>query len=294
MSGCSEMQQREINQTGLRVSAIGLGGMRWSLQERPPEAQAIAVIHRALDLGVTFIDTADSYCLDESDKHHNERLIAKALGSYSKPTDHVVVATKGGLIRPEGRWEVDANPARLRQAIRTSFAALGGKRPIQLWQLHAPDPKFALQDVLAPVAEAVREGLILHVGVSNFAVAEIEEARAHIDIVLVQNEYSLWQRLPEHDGVLDYCDREGLAFFPYRPLGGRQRIAALGDNHTVMQLAKAKGCSPHALALAWLLAKSSRIIPIPGPTRIATMQDALTAADLTLSASEIQQLESAI
>lgn len=130
---------KELANTGVRVSAIGLGAMPLSLQNRPPEEQAIQVIHRALDLGINFIDTADAYCLDENDKHHNERLIAKALSSYTgnfgghwQSVKDVIVATKGGCIRPNGDWDVDNNPSRIKKTIRDSFEALGGRDPIPL------------------------------------------------------------------------------------------------------------------------------------------------------------------
>jgi aryl-alcohol dehydrogenase-like predicted oxidoreductase len=128
------METKTLGHTDLIVSAIGLGGMPMSLSSRPPEAQAIATIHRALDLGVTLIDTADSYCQDESDKHHNERLISKALQQYNGDTSQVVIATKGGLMRPHGSWTRNGSPKHLRETIRASFEALGGKQPIDLWQ----------------------------------------------------------------------------------------------------------------------------------------------------------------
>ena len=137
------METKQLGFTDITISAIGLGGMPMSISGRPDEAQSIEVIHRALDLGVTLIDTADSYCKDESDKHHNERLIAKALQEYQGNTN-VTIATKGGLMRPNGDWTRNGNPEHLKETIRTSFEALGGEKPIDIWQYHAPDTKYSI------------------------------------------------------------------------------------------------------------------------------------------------------
>jgi aryl-alcohol dehydrogenase-like predicted oxidoreductase len=130
---------RELGTTREMVFPIGLGGMPMSIHDRPSEAQSIATIHKALELGVTLIDTADAYCLDESDKHHNEKLIYRALQQYSGNKSQVLVATKGGLMRPDGAWTQNGNPDHLRKTIRESFEALGGDRPIDIWQYHSPD-----------------------------------------------------------------------------------------------------------------------------------------------------------
>ncbi len=231
------METKQLGKTGIFVSAIGLGGMPMSISNRPPESESIQVIHRALDLGITFIDTADSYCKDESDKHHNERLIHKALTSYKGDVSQVIVATKGGLMRTNGNWTLNGNPEHLRQTIRVSFEALGGAKPIDVWQYHALggakpidvwqyhalDPNYTIEESLAPVKEAVEAGLIRFVGVSNFSVEQIKRAQDVVDIVSVQNQYSPWQRQPENDGVLKYCEQQGLTFLPWSPFGGRRR-----------------------------------------------------------------------
>ena len=190
------METKQLGNTGVTISAIGLGGMPMSLSDRPSEMQAIEVIHRALDLGVTLIDTADSYCKDESDKHHNERLISKALKQYQGDNSHVIVATKGGLMRPNGSWTRNGNPEHLRQTIKVSFESLGREKPIDVWQYHAPAPNYTIEESLTPAKEAVAAGLIRFVGVSNFSVDQIKRAREIVDIVSVQNQYNPWQRQP--------------------------------------------------------------------------------------------------
>lgn len=277
--------------TDLKISAIGLGGMPLSLKGRPSESEAIAVIHKALDLGVTLIDTADSYCQDESDKHHNERLIAKALEQYSKDTSSVAVATKGGLMRPQGSWTRNGNPEHLRKTIRESYEALGGAKPIDLWQYHAPDSNYTIEEALTPAKEAVERGLISYVGVSNFSVEQIEQARQVVNIVSVQNQYNPWHRQPEFDGVLEYCEREGLIFFPWSPLGGSSRVNRLQDIQVIAELAKEKQVSVYQIVLGWLRAKSPCIVPIPGASRISSIEDSVKAIDLDLSSEEIKRID---
>lgn len=285
------METKKLGNTETTISAIGLGGMPMSLSSRPPEPQAIEVIHKALDLGVTLIDTADSYCKDESDKHHNEHLITKALQQYDGDTSHVTVATKGGLMQPNGNWTRNGNPDHLRKTIRVSFDALGNEKPIDVWQYHSPDPNYTIEDALTPAKEAVEQGVIRYVGVSNFSVEQIKQARDLIEIVSVQNQYNLWQRQPEFDGVLEYCEREGLTFFPWSPLGGSSRHSRLQDILVLAQLAKEKGVSVYQIVLAWLRAKSSCIVPIPGASKTSSIESSAQAVEVRLSPQEVQRIE---
>ena len=288
------METKQLGNTALSISAIGLGGMPMSLSNRPTESQAIAVIHRALALGVTLIDTADSYCKDESDKHHNERLIAKALQQYQGDTSQVIVATKGGLMRPDGNWIRNGNPNHLRETIRTSFEALGGTKAIDVWQYHAPDPNYTIKAALTPAKEAVNEGLIRFIGVSNFSVEQIKEARDIVEVVSVQNQYNPWYRQPEYDGVLKYCETENLTFFPWSPLGGSRRVSSLQDIPVIAQLAQEKGVSVYQIVLAWLRAKSPCIVPIPGASKVSSIEDSVAAAQVKLSEAEVSRLDKEI
>ena len=285
------METKQLGNTGVSISAIGLGGMPLSLTGRPSESQAIEVIHRALDLGVTLIDTADSYCQDESDKHHNERLIHKALQRYTGDTSNVIVATKGGLMRPNGNWTRYGNPNHLRETIRISFEALGGSKPIDLWQYHAPDPNYTIEEALQPAKEAVEEGLIRFVGISNFSVEQIKRARDVVDVVSVQNQYNPWHRQPELDGVLEYCETEGLTFFPWSPLGGRRKVSGLEEIPAIARLAQEKGVSVYQIVLAWLRAKSPCVVPIPGASKISSLDDSIAAVNVKLSEAEVQKLD---
>lgn len=285
------MRKTELNNTGVDVSAIGFGAMHLSLSGRPDEEEAINVLHRVLSMGVTFIDTADSYCIDESDKHHNEKLVARALDSYEGDTNLVTVATKGGLMRDEGRWDRNGTPEHIRQTIWESYRALGGDAPIQIWQHHAPDPDVPVQKSIQPAVEAVDDGIIRFVGVSNYSVEQIEKVRDLVDVVTVQNQYSPWHRKPEEDGVLEYCEEEGITFLPYSPLGGRSRAKDLDEYDEIVEMAEEKGISPQRLVLAWLMARSPQILPIPGASQVATAKDSLQAVDVELTEDEVQRLD---
>lgn len=286
------METKKLGKTPTTISAIGLGGMPMSLKGRPSRSQSIKVIHKALDLGVTLIDTADSYCENESDKHHNERLIAEALQKYPEDTSQVIVATKGGLMRPNGSWTRNGNPDHLRSTIRISHEALGGKKPIAIWQYHSPDPDYTIKEALTPVKEAVEQGLISYVGVSNFSVEQIKQAQEILDIVSVQNQFNPWHRQPEFDGVLDYCEQEGLTFFPWSPLGGSRRVSNLKDIPIIAKLAQEKGVSLYQIVLAWLRGKSPCVVPIPGASKVSSIEGSVKALEVKLSAEEIQRLES--
>lgn len=284
------MKTRELGKTGVMVSAIGLGGMPLSIEGRPSERDGIRVIHRALELGVTLMDTADSYCIDENDKHHNERLIHKALQTYSGETSQVIVATKGGLMRPDGRWEVNGDPKHTAKTIRESYRALGGDRPIPLWQLHAVDDKFPLEETLKAVRDAVDEGLIRFVGLSNVSVEEIKKSLRIVQVISVQNRYNPWDRNPERDGVLEFCEKEKITFLPWSPVGGGWKHGQIASIPILQELARAKNVSPYRVVLAWLLAKSPCVLPIPGASRVASIEDSVLAVDVSLSADEIKRL----
>ena len=285
---------RELGITREMVFPIGLGAMPMSIRDRPAESQSIATIHKALELGVTLIDTADAYCQDESDKHHNEKLIDKALQQYSGNKSGVMIATKGGLMRPKGSWTQNGNPDHLRQAIRESFEALGGDKPIDIWQYHSPDPNYSIEEALTPAKEAMNQGLIRYVGVSNFGVEQIKQARDVVEIVSVQNQYNPWHRDPEFDGVLEYCEAEGITFLPWSPLGGSNRVKQLQQFKGISELAAEKDLSIYSLILAWMLSKSPCIVPIPGASKPESIADSVKAAQVRLEPPEIAIVEDAI
>jgi aryl-alcohol dehydrogenase-like predicted oxidoreductase len=285
------MRYRTIGTT--RVSAIGLGGMPMSIEGRPDEDRSIRTIHAALDAGVTFIDTADAYHLLTGETGHNERLIAKALASYPGDISDVLVATKGGHIRPgDGSWLVDGSPAHLRQAADASLKALGVDA-IGLYQFHRPDPKVPYAESIGALKDLLDEGKIRMAGISNASIGQIDIARQILgdgNLASVQNQFSPAFRSSEDE--LAYCAELGIAFLPWSPLGGIGRAARLGTRHAAFgQVAEAHGVSPQQVTLAWMLAKSPVVIPIPGASRPESITDSAHAVDLTLTPAELDRLD---
>jgi aryl-alcohol dehydrogenase-like predicted oxidoreductase len=269
---------------GQDVFPIGLGGMPMSLAGHPPEERSIRAIHAALDAGVNVIDTADAYCTDEHDVGHNERLIAQALRGRR---DGVIVATKGGHTRPGGAWALDGSPAHLRSACEASLRALETDR-IDLYQYHRPDPTVPYEESIGAIKELQDEGKVRWVGISNANVEQIELACSIVDVVSVQNQLSLEYRSPIGKGEVEECERRGIAFLPWSPLGGIPKAAdAAGQHGAVTAAARAHDVSPQQVALAWLLSLSPCVIPIPGTTRPESILDSVAAAELELSDDEL-------
>jgi aryl-alcohol dehydrogenase-like predicted oxidoreductase len=272
---------------GTDVFPIGLGGMPMSLAGRPPEERSIRTIHAALDAGVNLIDTADAYSVDDTDVGHNERLIAKALRGRR---DGVLVATKGGHTRPGGAWELDGRPEHIRAACEASLKALETDR-IDLYQYHRPDPTVPYAETIGAFKELQDEGKVRWIGISNANVDEIEEACSIADVVSVQNQLSLEYTSPIAKGEVALCEEREIAFLPWSPLGGIPRAdEAPGSHGAVRAAAEAHGVSPQQVALAWLLALSPAIIPIPGASRPESIEDSVRAVELELSADELEAI----
>jgi pyridoxine 4-dehydrogenase len=263
----------------LSPNRLGFGAMRltgdgvWG----PPKDRktALAVLRRAVELGVNFIDTADSYGPDV-----NEELIAEALHPYSKD---LVIATKGGWNRPgPNQWTHNATPAHLRAAVEGSLRRLRLDR-IPLYQLHHPDPVVSFDASVETLAELREQGKIRLIGLSNVTQEHIERARKIVPIVSVQNRYSFADR--EWDYVVDYCERNGIAFIPWFPLGAGK---AGGD--ALNEIARAHHASPMQVALAWLLQRSPIMLPIPGTSSVAHLQENIAATLLRLTPEEFERL----
>jgi aryl-alcohol dehydrogenase-like predicted oxidoreductase len=283
------VQQRTIAETA--VSAVGLGGMPMSIEGRPDEARSVATIHAALDAGVTLIDTADSYHRDAGEVGHNEELIARALRSWGGDASAVLVATKGGHLRPgDGSWTKDGRPEHLKKAAKESARRLGVDA-IGLYQFHRPDPAVPYAESVGALVELLDEGVIRQAGISNASVAQIDEANEVLGgrLASVQNQFSPAFRssLPE----LEHCAALGVAFLPWSPLGGIARAGDLGSAHAAFgRVAERHGVSPHQVALAWELALAPVVVPIPGASRPASITDSVRAAELTLTADELAEL----
>ncbi|MGC9544262.1 aldo/keto reductase [Streptomyces sp. UG1] len=282
-----------------RVSAIGLGVMPLSIEGRPDERRALATVHAALEAGVTLLDTADSYHLPGAEPGHNELLVARALATYGGDTDGVVVATKAGRGRPaDGSWTVNGDPRHLKAAAEASLRRLGTAE-IGLYQLHKPDPAVPFEESVGALRELLDEGKIRLAGVSNTDSDQIRTAHRILGdrLVSVQNQYSPAVR--DSEAELRLCAELGLAFLPWSPLGGISRSALDGPSRTEGEgrfgafhaVAHERRVSPQRVCLAWLLARSPAVIPIPGASRPESIRDSAAAADLVLGAEELARLD---
>ena len=287
------MQQRTIGTR--QVSAIGLGGMPMSIEGRPDEDRSIRTIHAALDAGVTLIDTADAYHRDAHEVGHNESLIARALDAWSGDRDGVLVATKGGHLRPgDGSWTLNGRPDYLKEAARASLQRLGGEA-IGLYQFHRPDPEVPYAESVGALADLLDAGVIEMAGISNADPDQIREAQQVLGgrLVSVQNQFSPAFRSSRPE--LDLCAELGLAFLPWSPLGGISKAADLGSAHDAFaDVARDRGVSPQQVALAWELALAPVVVPIPGASRPESIEDSVRAADLELTHDEVTRLSAAV
>jgi aryl-alcohol dehydrogenase-like predicted oxidoreductase/histidinol phosphatase-like enzyme/predicted kinase len=271
---------------------IAIGCMRLSTDPDRDDDRSVELLHAAFDAGVTLLDTADAYCLDERDIGHNERLIARALSTWPGDRSRITIATKGGMTRPDGRWEPDGRAKHLRAACERSRRALGVDR-IAIYQLHAPDPRTPLSTSVRALAALKRDDLVAAIGLSNVTVGQIEEARRITEIAAIQVELSVWNDASILSGVAAYCIAHHLRLLAYRPLGGR-RSQARTKNHPVLQrIASAYGVSPFDIAIAWLADLSDVIVPLPGATRVETAVASARAQRIMLTAADRQLLDDA-
>jgi aryl-alcohol dehydrogenase-like predicted oxidoreductase len=258
----------------LTVNRLGYGAMRLTgpgIWGEPKDGQAARrLLQRALELGINFIDTADAYGPEV-----NERIIAEALHPYPRG---LVIATKGGLIRPSrDEWSRRASPAHLRQACEASLKRLRVER-IDLYQLHAPDPRVRVEDSVGELAKLQHEGKIRHIGVSNFSVAELERVAGIAQIVSVQNRYNVSDR--RSDDVIAYCESRKMAFIPWYPLAAGEHTGRDSGSRELDSIAKRHSLTTAQAALAWLLARSPAILPIPGTSSLAHLEENVAAAGI--------------
>lgn len=266
--------------------------MHLSITGRPDEAAGVAVIRAALEHGVTLIDTADVYCLDDGELGHNERLVAAALRGWAGPREQVIVATKGGMTRPGGRWGRNGRPEHLRRACDRSLKALGVER-IDLYQLHTPDPEVPFAESIGALAELQRAGKIRWIGLSNVSVADVEEASRLVTVVTVQNRLNPFFREAIESGVVAHCQSCGIGFLAYSPVGGGRLNLKLPAHPVLGPIARHHSVSPHAVVLAWVLAQGTTVIPIPSARTVAHALDSLMAAGIDLSLAERAAIDGA-
>lgn len=286
------MQTRTIGEA--QVGAIGLGGMPMSIEGRPDERRSVATIHAALEAGVTLIDTADAYHLHAHEVGHNESLIARAVAEYGGDTSDVLIATKGGHLRPgDGSWTQNGSPEYLKKACDASLERLGVEA-IGLYQFHRPDPRVPYAESVGAIRDLLDAGKIRFAGISNADPDQIRQAGEILGgrLVSVQNQFSPKFRSSEPE--LELCAELGIAFLPWSPLGGIAQAGELGSRFAVFaDVAQAHGVSPQQVCLAWMLAKAPVVIPIPGSSRPETIRDSVAATELKLSAEELTRLDAA-
>jgi len=280
--------KRVLGQTGIAITAIGLGAMPLSLQGRPDASQAAAVIRAFIDGGGDFIDTANVYCTGTHDVGHNERLIGDILRRLGRQ-DSVLVGTKGGLTKEGSGWDAKGTPVWLRQSCERSLLDLGVDR-IFLYQLHAPDPAVPFADSVGELARLRQDGKVEHVGLSNVNVAQIKIAQAILPVVSVQNKCHVFMQRSLRDGVLEYCAANQIAFLAHSPVGGHGRQQRLGESKPLLELARRKGATPWQVALAWLLHRGNHVIPIPGASRPESINASLKAMAVSLSTEDMSAL----
>ena len=283
------MEQRRIGDR--TVGAIGLGAMPMSVRAENDEDRGVRTIHRALDAGVTLIDTADAYSVDEAAFGHNEELVARALASYGPGAGDVLVATKGGHTRRGTEWHLDGRPEHLRAACEGSLRRLGVEA-IGLYQHHRPDPEVDYAETMGGLLALVEEGLAVRVGISNADPGQIRLARGILGehLVSVQNEFS--PRFRSSQRELALCEELGLAFLPWSPLGGMGGAGELGDRFAAFaDVGRRYGVSAQQVALAWELARSPVLIPIPGASRPESVSDSVAALGLRLDPDDLAVLD---
>lgn len=268
---------------------IGFGGMPLSIEGRPPEDEGRKVLHAAIDAGMTLIDTADVYCVDDSDIGHNERLIASVLRERSD-RGAVSVATKGGLRRPRGAWTNDGTPGHIREACEASLRALETDR-IWLYQFHAPDPGVKFEKSVEAFAELQRAGKFEHFGLSNVSIAQIDKAQAILPVASVQNRLNPYFR--ESVDVAEECARRGILFLAYSPVGGGRLAKKLPKFELLKTMAAKYGRSVHAIVLAWVRAQAGTVVPIPGARTIEHAVDSASSAELALDAQDVRAIDDA-
>ena len=293
MTNSRQLAQRLLGSTGRRVSAIGLGARPLAVpSRRPSQRDAIRVIHSALDQGISWIDVADAYSLGESDFGYCEGLVRRAVTSWSGAGGAPLVIAKGGFRRVGTGWQADCRPSQLRAACEATLKALGTSS-LLLYQLHAPDPRVYFPDTIGALADLRKEGKIQHVGLCNVDIGHLQEAVKIVPVATVQNALNVCDRNSLANGVFAWCVSHHAAFIAHSPVGGHWGHRRIAEHPLLRELATKYGASPQELSLAWLLALSDCILPIPGASRLSSVASSVRACHLRLASADIKRLKRA-
>lgn len=280
--------RRNLGDTNIELFPIGLGAMPLGIRGSLPAQDAIDVIHAAIEAGMNFIDTANVYCTDNQDIGLNERTIAQALASVD--SQDIVVATKGGLVRPQGRWERRGSPQHLRSACEKSLQDLNVEA-ITLYQMHAPDPVVPFVDSVGELARLQSEGKIINVGLSNVNRELLDEAIDIVTIASVQNRCNIYHTIDLKNGFVDYCKQKSITYIAYSPMGGGGGHSGLRNETVLADLAETHETTVYQIVLAWLLQKSDNILPIPGAGRVSSAVSSAHAIHVKLSNDDVARID---
>ena len=277
-----------IGKTGKGIFPVALGGRAFSWARDRDERSAIRAIHAALDAGISLIDTADTYSLNNQDIGHNEQLIRRALRRNRGHRD-VYVATKGGFRIPYGKMTQSGSPASLRMSLEASLRNLGVDS-VFLYYLHGRDPRVDIEISLNALKCLQREGKIQHLGVSNLTFAEVKKAKREFEIEAVQNHLNAFDPSDLKSGLVKFCEQSGMTYFAYSPVGGPFLHDFLNSHEILRRISEKHGVSSYQVLLAWALAQSGRIVPITGASRIESIRDSARAVRLKLDSSDLREL----
>ena len=264
---------------------IGLGLLRLSTDGRLSQGQATTLLHTAFDQGVRLLDTADCYCLDNSEFHYGERLAQQAVASWQGPRESIRIITKVGLVRPAGKWIPNGTPKHIRQSVDASLRELGTEQ-LFLLQLHAKDSRVPFEETLSVLAELQKTGKVQHLGLCNVGPAEVRQALRHFTVAAVQCELSILARKSATDGMLLLSQQLGIPFLAYRPLGGYAKVEKLEKNRILVPLSQRHNVSPHEIALAAVLNAGPNVIPLVGATKQSSLLSSIKATNLELDISD--------
>ena len=290
MASVGVLEQRQLGSTGRRVSAIGFGARALAAAGRPSEFEALRAVHAALDLGISWIDVADAYSLGEADFGYCEQLVRRAIASWRGPRDTALVIAKGGYKWFGNHLRMDCRPKRLHAACDATLRALGTSS-LFLYQLHGPDPRVYFPDSVGALADLQAAGKIQHVGLCNVDLGHLEEANKIVRVATVQNSLNVCDRQSLANGVLAWCVRNHSAFIAHSPMGGSWGHGRIASHPVLLELARKYAASPYEIALAWLLSLSPRILPIPGGSRLASVESSVRAARRQLAEEDLRYLQ---
>lgn len=277
-----------LGQTGVEVNQLAYGPWRLSMEGAPEEGEAIKILHHVWDAGIDVIDTADVYCLDDSDVGRNEKLIVKALSSYGVK-NRIHISTKGGFIRPKGAWVTNGHPRHLKEACDASLKALGCEQ-IFLYYLHASDDDVPYAESAGCIFELQKSGKIKHVGVSNVDVEKLDTAMSLGRIEAVQNRFNPFCLRDNANGVLDKCIENKISYFAYSPVGGGLGHGKVATDMVLSEVGNSLQCSPYRVALAWMMQQFPSVCPIVGTTRMESTDDCLGASKLQLPKEQMAKI----